>query len=171
MCRAGWRLQPLQKALIQKLGISWQQPAQSSLTASYGEVEPGIICESVIGNWPWRPAAAAGAWPPCLKASCSQVPGVSPRESWCLGSFVMNTAGCWSSHQLMKPASQLQCRDEINVTHCHTCHAAVTCHTQLNSHVTRVQQPCRILTLTWDLVTVLTMGHRVKQLLVVESLT
>ena len=117
MCRAGWRLQPLQKALIQKLGISWQQPAQSSLTASYGEVEPGIICESVIGNWPWRPAAA-GAWPPCLKASCSQVPGVSPRESWCLGSFVMNTAGCWSSHQLMKPASQLQCRDGINVTHC-----------------------------------------------------
>ena len=48
----------------------------------------------------------------------------------------------------MKPAPASQCRDEINVAHCHTCQAAVTCHTQLNSHVTRVQQPCRIFTWT-----------------------
>ena len=118
-----------------------------------------IICESVIGNWPWRPAAAA-AWPPCLKASCSQVPGVSPRESWCLGSFLMDTAGCRSSHQLMKPASQLQygIRLMSHVSHVSRCsHSAQLSRDESAAAMQNINM--------------VTKGHRVKQLLVVESLT
>ena len=86
MCLAGW-LQPLQKALIQKLGISWQQPCTEFLDSELWGGGAGHYLW--ISNW--KLAVAPGCCCRCLAAVSQSFlfPSSWSQSSWVLVSWLL----------------------------------------------------------------------------------